>query len=432
MKPTGSKSRVFSGLAAYIPFLFCILATWVTAQTPVERQFSQSKSNVEKSMELLRGEMSGHLPTLEGFAISESGSLSHYSRGYYEATVQVRATPSGGSLVAVSIQVTAWYRDPASSTSGYRVLKSNGRIESDILDQLAEQLAKTSEPAAAPRAQQKTPVHQPTSTDTSVSAPNPASASSSALWSSMNQSLATEERAARTTETPAKDSEEAALRSEAANLEEILKNQAHPQNLVAVKKSGTPVVATPSLSAKPQFLASMHDEFEMLDYNADWVHVRISGLSRGWIWRNSVEMPEGIPNNDTATSASSKPVADLFNVIREETAPFPGDWAPLHNKNVKIITVQKADEKAREGSGNERLEYARFLFEKNYPELSRKSQEVSGIVVIFDSSDGGMVAATSPDLEQWKAGTLSDAALWHKCFFDPPETFDSRSPQAAQ
>ena len=25
---------------------------------------------------------------------------------------------------------------------------------------------------------------------------------------------------------------------------------------------------------------------------------------------------------------------------------------------------------------------------------------------------------------QWKAGTLSDAALWHQCFFDPPETFD--------
>ena len=73
----------------------------------------------------------------------------------------------------------------------------------------------------------------------------------------------------------------------------MLKNQAHPRNLVAVKKTGTPVVATPSLNAKPSVSATEHDEFEMLDFNTDWVHVRISGLSRGWIWRTSLEMPEG-------------------------------------------------------------------------------------------------------------------------------------------
>ena len=39
-----------------------------------------------------------------------------------------------------------------------------------------------------------------------------------------------------------------------------------------------------------------------------------------------------------------------------------------------------------------------------------------------------MIAATMPTLQQWRAGTLSDAALWHKCFFDPPETFDSTTP----
>ena len=43
------------------------------------------------------------------------------------------------------------------------------------------------------------------------------------------------------------------------------------------------MVATPSLNAKAQFLASLHDEFELLDFDANWVHVRISGLSRGWI-----------------------------------------------------------------------------------------------------------------------------------------------------
>jgi hypothetical protein len=58
--------------------------------------------------------------------------------------------------------------------------------------------------------------------------------------------------------------------------------------------------------------------------------------------------------------------------------------------------------------------------------------EQAGIVVIFDSSDGGMIAATLATLAEWKAGRLSDAALWHKCFFDPPETFDSSASGASQ
>jgi hypothetical protein len=31
-------------------------------------------------------------------------------------------------------------------------------------------------------------------------------------------------------------------------------------------------------------------------------------------------------------------------------------------------------------------------------------------------------------VQAWKAGTLSDAALWHQCYFDPPETFNTSAP----
>ena len=175
----------------------------------------------------------------------------------------------------------------------------------------------------------------------------------------------------------------------------------------------------------------MHDEFEMLDFNRDWVHVRISGISRGWIWRNSVEMPEGIADTDIPTASTQAPAADLFRVSREETAPFPGDWAPLRGKNVRIISVQKLDEAAKEGGPKEKLEFTKFLLEKNYAELA-KTQELAGMVVIFDSADGGMIAATIPTLQQWRAGSLTDSALWHKCFFDPPETFDPTGSSASQ
>jgi len=420
----------------------------VSAQIgPAERVFPQSKATVEKALKTLTGSMSGHLPVLDGFAETADHPLERYQRGFYQATAEVSATATGGSLVHIAVKVTAWYNDPVASHSGYQLLPSNGRLESDLLDQLADRLAK-SEPvarganetstSAAPIAAVKSSTARSSATTPDAEArkasPTPSVPDvKGPISSSMNQSLAEQERASRQiAEQPNADKRNNTLQAEVESLEEILKNQGHPKNLVAVKKSGTPVVATPSLTAKPEFLASMHDEFEMLDFNRDWVHVRISGLSRGWIWRDSVEMPDGIPDTDIPTAAAQLPAADMFHVEREETAQFPGDWAPLRGKNVKIISVQKVDENSKDAGPKQRLEYAKSLLDKGYTELAQKPQEWAGMVVIFDSADGGMIAATSEMLQQWKAGTLTDSALWHKCFFDPPETFDTAGPAASQ
>jgi len=168
----------------------------------------------------------------------------------------------------------------------------------------------------------------------------------------------------------------------------------------------------------------------MLDFDRDWVHVRISGLSRGWIWRNNLEMPDSVPDTD-APSSPLPSAAELFHVTREETAPFPGDWAPLRGKSVRIVSVEKINE-AKDAGSQLRLEFAKSVLDKDYAELEKKPQELSGIVLIFDSVDGGMIAATYSSLQQWKAGKLSDAALWHQCFFDPPETFNESGVSASQ
>jgi hypothetical protein len=411
--------------AAILALLF---APCLQAQnSPAEKPFPQSKTAVEKALKTLQSSLSGHLPTLDGFAQSGEQSLDRYQRAYYQTTVQVSSTPSGGSLVRVSAKVTAWYNDPSGAHSGYQVLTSNGRLESDLLDQLSEQLGQgvPVSPVKPSGALTTKPIES-TPNSTLPSAPSPPTPSFS-----VDQSLAAQERAGIKSAGKAASDPNTALQAEADSLSEVLKSQGHPKNLVAVKKSGTPVVATPSLTAKPQFLASVHDEFEMLDFNRDWVHVRISGLSRGWIWRNSVEMPEGIADTDVPTASGQATAADLFRVSRDETAPFPGDWAPLRGKNVKIISVQKLDDAAKAGGPKEKLEYTKFLLDKNYAELV-KTQELAGMVVIFDSADGGMIAATVPTLQQWRAGTLTDSALWHKCFFDPPETFDSTGSSASQ
>ncbi len=445
---------------------------------PHERVFPQTRSTVEKVLLTLQTSLAGHLPTLEGFAKAGDRPLERYQRGYYQTTVQVTAMPDGSSLVRATSKVTAWYSDPAGFHSGYQLLTSNGRIEEDLLDQLAEQLARLPGEQANPTApvpgskfpaetpgtsgavfrppdkgnranpsaltsKPVAPAPPPTGSD--ISAPSAVSRTEEFAASS-NPSLNSAARANAHDSTnppqpglnqPNSDKATNALRAEAENLEETLRNQAHPNNLVAVRKSGTPVVSSPSITAKPLFLASMHDEFELLDFNRDWVHVRISGLSRGWIWRDSIEMPNGIPDTVVQKGPAPAAAADLFRVVREETAPFPGDWEPLRGKTVKILSVQKADENAKDTGPTERLAYAKFLFDKSYTEITRKvaaqkTQELTGIVLIFDSADGGMIAATMAALQQWKAGALSDSALWHKCFFDPPETFDSAGTSGSQ
>ncbi len=436
----------------------------------VERTFALPKIKVEKALKELQASLSGRLPALDGFAVEGQHPLSRYQRGYYQSSVQIVPAAGGGSTVRVTTKVTAWYADKTAGRSGYQLLTSNGRLEADLLDQISDVLGNTvsatsadgasgsaaSGSAASGTAREPAPSSTTSQTAatknenhgsdwSAISAPGPRSGKSAPFASpqqspshSPSQSVGLSRDQLAETKGAQRlpgSSSGNTLQAQAAALEEVLKNQAHPKNLVAIKKSGTPVVATPSLSGKTLFMASAEDEFEMLDFNADWVHVRISGLSRGWIWRTSLEMPEGISDVPKVAATGAGVIADLFQVSREETAPFPGDWAPLRGKNVKIISVQKIQENSTNSGPQAKLEYTKSLLEKSYAELSSKGQELAGIVLIFDSIDGGMIAATLPTVRAWKAGTLSDAALWHQCYFDPPETFtvsSSPSPGAGQ
>src|ERR1700692_4280022 len=364
--------------------IFCGVRAGRGQSSEAERSFSQSKATVERVLKEMQAATAGRLPVVDGFATAADHPLDRYQRGYYQSKFQVSPTPSGGSLVRVSVQVTAWYADPVAGRSGYQVLTSNGRLEADLLDQLAEQLGSRAKhggtgsraTAEATRSAKTSAPAEPT-----ISAPVPRiPQTDGGFSSSMAQGLAEQEKTSPGQKKAADDP--SGLRAEAESLEDILKNQAHPKNLVAVKKSGTPVVGTASLTAKTLFLASAHDEFEMLDFNRDWVHVRISGLSRGWIWRNNLEMPDSVPDSD-APPAPVPTAAELFHIAREETATFPGDWEPLRGKSVKIVSVEKTDENGKDSGPALRLEFAKSVIDKDYAELAAKRQELAGIVLIF-------------------------------------------------
>ena len=463
-------NRFISGVVAFV-FLPLICMGIIVSNLLVERgvaqgggyerSFAESKATVEGVLREMPFALAGRLPVLDGFALPGDRPLDSYQRGYFQSTVQVTATASGGSVVHVTTKVTAWYADPIPARSGYRLLTSNGRVEGDLLDELAAELGKraagrvshretaaneapvsaaiSSSPSASAVAPATGPVAGPEvarpqvsqaqPADTAPAAPMPRLPETGGTFSSGLAHGLAEQQTGNTPTPPPGPRVDAGLKAEVESLEEILKNQSHPKNLVAVKKSGTPVVDSPSLKGKTLFLASEHDEFEMLDYNADWVHVKISGLSRGWVWRNSLEMPGDIP--DLATKPAELTAADLFHVTREETSIFPGDWRPLRGKSVKIFSVEMIDEKTKNSTSQVKLEFAKSLLEQSYADIAKNSATLGGVVLIFDSADGGMLAVTLPVLQQWKAGTLSDAALWHQSFFDPPETFGSSAGTSA-
>ena len=406
----------------------------------IERTFPESPAAVQKMLQKMQTAMSGHLPTLDGFAIAGNRPFERYQRAYFQATAKVTPSGKGKATVLVSVKVTAWYDDPQKSHSGYELLVSNGRIENDILYQLSEELAaghpNENGPSTSEQkpdvAQTVQPILPPKTTDAAISAPQPRLFDSPSVSSSLSRGIAEAAKGDPEGSAPPKAAgpERTRLQDEISQLQEALKNQSHPKNMAAVKKSGTAVVSTPSLSAKPIFLATAHDEFEILNYNQDWVHVRISGISRGWIWRNDLEMPDTIP--DTPTAPSSPRSAEIFHVVREEMGQFPGDWEPLRGKNVKLVTVQKIDESTKDADRQVKLDFAKDVFDKTYAEIAQKSPDLAGVVLIFDSADGGMIAAPQSTLAKWKSGVLSDSAFWRNCYFDPPETFSSGGSSASQ
>ena len=136
-------------------------------------------------------------------------------------------------------------------------------------------------------------------------------------------------------------------------------------------------MTNPNEGAKVLFLADAEDEFEILDSNASWVHVRISGLSRGWILRTSVELPDDSDADTPAPPAAVKKAAEVsnppsatpFQVENEQVASFPGNWAPLRGKTVKIVSVQRTSPAGAEAES--KLAFAKGLFDQEYAARER-------------------------------------------------------------
>ena len=229
---------------------------------------------------------------------------------------------------------------PFQPRSGYQVLPSNGRLEADFLDRLQEALG-GSESSSSPTPVAKAPAVRSHGLVQSAGAVCLRAAAAATVLPVRNPKrhagtpfklgdpLGLDHMSTLATQKAVVDRHTEEEAQEAKGLEEILRNQAHPTNLVAVKKGDTPVLASPIADAKVLFLAAAEDEFEILDANPNWVHVRISGISRGWIRRSSLEMPTPDPEPTARGDGSSNRVLRKLTPSRStwrmnRSRPSPG------------------------------------------------------------------------------------------------------------
>jgi hypothetical protein len=418
---------------------------------PYERTFTNPVADVERIVRNLRPTSSGRLPTVDGFAEAGDLPIDHFERGYYECTFQVIATPAGGATVRASVKITAWYNDPTPGRSGYHVLVSNGHIENDFLDQIQEALGPTSAPkpagsrTAAPAANPDATPAPPVSsgglrpqakfdpaplgpgesssnksgvtrdfTGTPPVPPEPATpplSTGASLESLKAQRAAVEKRGLE-------------LSADIKNFEEILHNQVRPADLATVKKAGTHLFSKASETSPVLFSADAEDEFQILELEGTWVHVQISGSSRGWIRRSQLDLPAEYAESSTPAGEDAPAAANLFSISKDETTTFGGKWQPLASKKVRVIWLEPASPTAT-STAREKLTFARTLFEKTYGELKSSAGTVDGVVIVFDSADGGQIAATLSSLRQLADGAVSESAFWKQCSLDPPESFQT-------
>jgi hypothetical protein len=390
---------------------------------PYARTYQKSKDEIDSALKDLQAYSGQRLPIIDGFVATGDTPLDRYERAFCQFSIDLLPGTSGGTIVRVTAKITAWYADKDPSKSGYQVLPSNGRLELDLLDRLEEKFSgKPSSAATHSVSNSTTTAPKPKLDLTGVpgaaipSASRPSSDAAGAHGdelSSLRTQRETEEKRMRE------------LNTDLETLQEIKKNQAHPLNLVVVKKSGTPVLAKPAEGARVLFNAAAEDEFEFLEAGGEWIHVQISGASRGYIRRSSLELPELIAarlNSPNGASPEEKRAA--FRVAREEDGAFPGDWEPLKGKQVKIYTVQPVSQDSKETGPSAKRLFAGALFQKYVFATQTSALPADGVVVIFDSADGGIVAATMPNAKQFAGGAIASDTFWKQCYLDPPDAFD--------
>jgi hypothetical protein len=425
-KPSWPKLCFFS--LSFLAVVHFMSSPPVEAQAiPYAQTFLKPKEDVDAALKEFQAYAGQKLPIVDGFVAMGQQPLDRYERAFYQFSIEIIPETPQSTVVKLTAKITAWYADPDPAKAGYQALPSNGRLELDLLDRLSEKLG--GKPSVhAPRSTLQAPRPKidsagnplPQISSTPGFASNPYSGARAEVSS---PAAPPSEIAALKLQRENEQKHMLQLKSELEDLQEIQHNQAHPRNLIIVKKSGAAVLARPTESSKVLFTATADDEFEFIDAEPEWFHIQIAGASRGYIRRSQVESMDPRWNTTAEPTKAETTSAPIFKVTREESGPFPGTWAPLKNTTVKIFWVQPVDSPATSTMPDDKREFAKSLFQRAWTASKQTQTTDAGVVVVFDTPDGGQISTTMATLQNWMEGKIAEPVFWRQSTIDPPELF---------
>jgi hypothetical protein len=90
---------------------------------------------------------------------------------------------------------------------------------------------------------------------------------------------------------------------------------------------------------------------------------------------------------------------------------------------VKIYWVQPTDSPSTSTTGGQKLEFTKSLFQRAWNDSKQTQNTHAGVVVVFDTPDGGQVSTTMVLLQSWLEGKITEPQFWLQSAVDPPELF---------
>ena len=366
-------------------FLLAVHSLSQAEQQAQLREFPISLGAVQSALQQLGAYRGARLPSLAGFIEGEPAETPNYEHPYYEFKFDLKPLGPNQTLVSVQVNVSAWYADPQGNNSGYQKFKSNGRLESDILDRLSDFLS------------------------------NRKSISSLDLRGLEQQIEVIHKQRV--------DSEHRIAELERQLLD--LKTSGRETSkieYVTTTKSHVPVLSAPGNRASLLLHAELEDEFEILQHRGAWSQIRLEGDRNGWI-RSSQLKPSQLDSSGGLERGPGSSSAPGFTVVREIVSSFSGDWPRLKDKPALYIWA-RPEGSALNVLAGDKLKFAKHIFVERYREAAHNSQNsVQGIVVIFLDQRGGVAAADLDNIRSWAEGGVSAATFIAKCSLDPPGAF---------
>ena len=344
----------------------------------VERQFPFPAATVQATLERLGAFTGSRLPSLDGFIEADNPQQAKLEHPYYEFKIEVTPEGEARSTVRVRAAVSGWYQDPDGARSGYKSVRSNGRLEKDLLDRLEAAL--------------NAPVRKAPMTAGEIAA---------------IQKQAVEARGRIT-----------ALE---AQLRQLAEPTAPPQGrYVAVGQGGARVCRSRDESSA-LFEAMREDQFEVLDRQGAWLQVKLEGGHTGWV--RSERVAPVTAWAELPAPGTRKAWDSGFVLQRETVATFSGEWPQLQGKDV-LYAWARPDESVLDVTPDAKLRFAMNLFQRRYRQaLHAPETGAAGMVIIFMDPAGGVAAASFADIRNLADGKLTETAFLARCSLDPRSRF---------